>query len=311
MLRKNGIFNFQFSIFKQIPMTKIQKIQTTLVFGLLFVAAIPVFAAEISFDSKIQEIGVGSQFEVNVFLNPEGEDINAIEGRIIFPEKIIELKEIKDGNSIVNFWIERPEINNGEILFSGIIPGGYIGNKGLIFSAVFYAKKQGKGFIEIREPKILLNDGQGTETKTEASVLEIAISPKAPSVLPLTKKDIEPPEDFLPEIASDQSVFEGKWFLVFATQDKVSGIGHYEVCEGKRKCVVAESPYLLENQNLDDEIVVKAIDKSGNERIVTLPAQKPAVWYKNYLILAIIILVIAVAYFIWRILWKKRKKRNF
>ncbi len=62
-------------------------------------------AAEISLDSKTKEIGVGSQFEVGFFLNTEGEDINAVEGKIIFPKTLLELKEIKDGNSIINFWI--------------------------------------------------------------------------------------------------------------------------------------------------------------------------------------------------------------
>lgn len=274
-----------------------------IVFAIFFITA-PVFAAEISLDSKTKEIGVGGQFEVAIFLNTENQDINAIEGKLLFSKDLFELREIKDGNSIINFWVEKPR-QTEEVVFSGIIPGGYTGNKGLLFSAVFYAKKEGKGFIEIRNPKILLNDGQGTETKTKASVLEITVSTKEPSILPPKKKDIEPPEPFEPIVTSDPTIFDGKYFLVFAAQDKSSGIDYYEVCEGKLQCVIAESPYLLQNQNLDEEIVVKAIDKSGNERIVTLPAQKPTVWYKNYLILAIIILVIAIAYLIWRILWKK------
>ena len=218
-------------------MTKIQKIKIILVTCLLSFVAVPAFAAEIFFDTKTQEIGVGSQFEAAIFLNTENQDINAIEGKLFFSKDLFELREIKDGNSIISFWVERPKANNGEILFSGIIPGGYIGNKGLIFSAIFYAKKEGRAFIEIRQPKILLNDGQGTETKTKTSALETVISSAAPLVLAPAKEDRDPPEDFLPEVASDLSIFEGKYFLVFATQDKGSGIDHYEVCEGKRKCV--------------------------------------------------------------------------
>ncbi len=271
-------------------------------------------AAEISIESKTQTIAVGQQFQVDILLNTENEEINAIEGKVIFPEDLLELKEIRDGNSIVNFWIERPKINsNNQIIFSGIIPGGYIGEKGLIFSAIFQAKDKKEGLIEIQEAKTLLNDGKGTEAKLKIFNFQFSIF-KQPSIpqTPISEiKDTEPPEDFEPQVASDPTMFDGKCFLVFATQDKGSGIDHYEVCEGKRKCIAAESPHLLKNQSLDEEIIVKAIDKSGNERAVTLPAQKPAVWYKkykNYLTLAIIILVMAIAYFVWKCLWRKRKK---
>ena len=303
-------------------MSKIQKIKIIIVVCLLLLPAVPIFAAEISFDAKIKEIAVGERFEVGVFLNTEEEYINAVEGKVIFPENLLELKEIRDGNSIVNFWIERPKIKSGpegeqvpygasnQIAFSGIIPGGYAGEKGLIFSAIFRVKNEGEGIIEIQEAKTLLNDGKGTEASLSISNLQFLISKQVPSPqIPISEiKDIEPPELFEPMISQDPEIFDGKYFLVFLTQDKGSGIDYYEVCEGKRQCVVAESPYLLQNQSLDREIIVKAIDKSGNERIVTLPAQKPAIWYKNYLILAIIILVIAIAYLMWKFLWRKNRR---
>lgn len=299
---RHSIFYFLFSKF-------LSRFSLVILFSIFYFITfyIPAFAAEVFLDSKTREIGVGSQFEVSVFLNTENEDINAIEGKLFFSQDTLEPREIKDGNSIVNFWLERPKPAE-EMVFSGITPGGYIGNRGLIFSAVFYAKKEGISSIEIREPKILLNDGQGTETKVKTSALQIVVSSAASSVLAPTSEDRDPPEDFLPQIAADPAIFDGKWFLVFATQDKGSGIDHYEVCEGKKQCVIAESPYLLKNQNLDEKIIIKAIDKNGNERIVTLPAQKPSVWYKNYLILAIIIILIATGYFVGKFLWRKYKR---
>lgn len=282
-----------------------------IIFAVVFLfSATSVFAAETFFETKNPEIRLGDKLEANFFLNTDNENINAIEGKIIFPEKLIELKEIKDGNSIINFWIERPKTSDGGILFSGIIPGGYSGKKGLILSVVFQSIQEGQGLVEARDIKVLLNDGEGTETGVTISNLQFVISKQAllPKPSLPEKKDIDMPEVFEPMVASDPTVFNGKYFLVFATQDKGSGIDRYEVCEGKRKCIVAESPYLLKNQNLDEEIVVKAIDKSGNERIITVSAQKPRLWYKNYAIPAIIILVIAIAYFVWKFLWTKRKK---
>ena len=291
-------------------MKQILKLKIIIFTATFLFSASSVFAAETFFETKNPEIRLGDKLEVNLFLNTDNEDINAVEGKVIFPEKLIELKEIKDGNSIINFWIERPKASGGEILFSGIIPGGYSGKKGLILSAVFQSIEEGRGLVEVRDIKVLLNDGKGTETRVTTSNLQFVISKQAPSskLSPPEKKDIDMPEAFEPAVANDPTMFDGKYFLVFATQDKASGIDHYEVCEGKRQCVIADSPHLLKNQNLDEEIIVKAIDKSGNERIVTLPAQKPAIWYKNYLILAIIILVIAIAYLMWKFLWRKNRR---
>ena len=78
------------------------------------------FAAELRVEIKNGEISVGEQFKVDVVLNAKGEELNAIEGSILFPDNLISLKEIRDGNSIINFWIERPKITNErKIDFSG------------------------------------------------------------------------------------------------------------------------------------------------------------------------------------------------
>ena len=292
------------------------KIQKYLIIAVLIFAAMPVFAAEVSFDTKIQEIKVNQLFEVSVFINTDEESINAIEGKITFPQDFLEVKKVNDGNSIINFWIDpvRNCVSNGvekpdEICFSGIVPGGYNDGQGLILSITFLAKKEGNGVIKFGEVKALRNDGQGTEAPLTISNFNFTVRETAKSTgqMPTVKEDRDLPEEFAPQIAADPAIFEGKWFLVFATQDKGSGIDHYEVCEGKRKCIVAESPYLLQNQNLDYEIIVKAVDKSGNERAVTIPVRFARAWYKDYAIIAILIIA-AFVYLIWKILWKKRRK---
>jgi len=298
--RKKYIFYFLFSIF----------CVGILLSTFCFLFSGSALAAEVSFDAKTQEIKTGQSFEVGVFLNTESENINAIEGILRFPADILEFKELNDGNSFINFWVERPSRRaENEIIFSGITPGGFNSEKGLILSAIFEARKEGVAKFEIDEARALRNDGTGSTATLTITPFEVVVSKEIPAEIPVLPKvrDIEKPESFVPEIAADTSIFEGKWFLVFATQDKGSGIDHYEVCEGKRKCIAAESPYLLQNQDLDEEIVVKAVDKSGNERVATIPAQKSHAWYKNYSLLVILIIV-AIAYLIWKILWKKRRK---
>lgn len=270
------------------------------------------WAANIFFEAENSDIQVGAKFEIGLFLNTEDQDINALEGKIIFPQDLLELKEIKDGNSIINFWIARPKVSNNEILFSGIIPGGYLGKKGLIFSTVFQAIKDGQGSIKIQDIITLLNDGKGTAAKTTTSNLQFAIF-KQLSVAqpePVPQNDTALPEVFEPIVANDPVIFNGKYFLVFTTQDKGSGISHYEVREGDGPFIVAESPYLLQNQSLDEEITVKAVDKSGNEKLVTLSSPRLHVWYKDYIIYVIIIIAIimAIAYLVWKTLAARRSK---
>lgn len=297
-------------------MKQILKFKIIIFIAIFLFSASSVFAAETFFKIKNSDIQAGDKFEAEFFLNTEDEYINAIEGKIIFPEKLFEVKEIRDGNSIINFWVERPKAKNGEILFSGIIPGGYgyLDKKGLIFSIIFQSIQEGAGLIETRDIKALLNDGKGTEANTKTSNLQIIArlsdgqgSKQAPaSPAAFGRMDFDMPESFEPKIASDPNIFDGKYFAVFATQDKGLGIARYEVCEGsKRKCATAESPYLLQNQKLNKKIFVKAVDKAGNERVAVLPSQKPPLWYENYFIISIIILGAIVAYRMARILWQK------
>ena len=261
-------------------------------------------AAELKLIAPMQKFGVNQQFQVDLLLDTEGEEINAAEVKIFFPGELLEMKEIRDGNSIINFWIERPKVEQAGIIgFSGIIPGGYQETKGFVFSVVFRAKTSGNGAIEIRDAKVLLNDGKGTPVNVKIPPFQFSISQEVPSVPPMVEiiKDTDPPEDFKPEIASDPNVFDGKWFLVFATQDKGTGIAYYAIRETRRKInikretdakwVEAESPYVLKDQKLRSWIYVKAIDKAGNERIAVLPPRYPLSWYENYLIWVIIILI--------------------
>jgi len=268
-----------------------------------------VFGAEISFDAKTQEISANQQFDAKVFINTDNEYINAIEGKIIFPQDLLEVKNINDGNSIINLWVEKPKnTGEGQITFAGIIPGGYNNSQGLILSITFLAKKEGSGTVEFNDMQTLLNDGKGTKTNATISNLQFTISQQnlvSEKISAIKIEDKKPPETFTPQIASNTAIFDGKWFLVFATEDKGSGVDYYEVQEGNRPPVIAESPYLLQNQNLDEKISVKAVDKSGNERIAIVPSPKISTWYYLF---AIIIGAMFI-YFIYKFLCKRRNMK--
>ena len=283
----------------------------------------PAEAASLNLVSPVSEIGVGQQFQVDLMLDAEGEIINAIEGEITFSKELLEIREIRDGDSIINLWVERPSIKpTGKVIFSGIIPAGFAGvlspyyegrRPGKIFSLIFTSKGEGEGTVNLENEKVLLHDGLGTPAKLGILNFEFRIlkrEVRIPDSGFLIPEDKEPPEDFKPEIASNQNVFEGKYFLVFAAQDKGSGIDRFEVKETRNKkqgtWIEAESPYLLRDQKLKSYIYVKAVDKAGNERIAVVEPRYLMRWYEFPLAWIIIVIAGIIAYLIWRKLKNKR-----
>ncbi len=120
-------------------------------------------AAELFFETKNREVGLNSQFKVDILINTQGEEINAIEGSVVFPWGFFGVKEISDGNSIINFWAQKPKlVLDNEIIFSGIVPGGYKGSNAKLFSIIFQSLKEGNATIDFSGLKVLLNDGNGT-----------------------------------------------------------------------------------------------------------------------------------------------------
>ena len=284
------------------------------IFSLGFILPQMVFAAQISFDARTAQAQVGKSFEVTLFVNTEQENINAFEGKVTFPNDLLNLKEIRDGNTIVNFWIEKPKAQDNIIVFSGVTPGGFNGKKGLIFSVIFEAKKEGVVKFEVNDARILRNDGIGSVAVLSVVPLEMVISKGTQIEIPAIPKieDRERPESFVPEIARDESVSSGKLFIVFLTQDKASGIDHYEIKESRQKIMtffsrwrVAESPHVLKDQELRSYIFVKAIDKAGNERTAKIPPKNPLRWYDNYENWIIIILGLIIVYAIKKFLWRR------
>ena len=268
-------------------------------------------AAEIRLDTNNAQIGVGDEVAVDVMVN-ELESINAIEGSVVFPKDLLEVIEIRDGNSVINFWITAPEVNDqGTITFSGITPGGFSGVSSRLFSIVFLAKQEGLAKIALQDFNALANDGQGTQIPITVRDVNITIKPGDSSVHKEDIKDTEPPEYFYAYIGQDESLFEGQYFLTFSTQDKNSGISHYEVREGVwRFFALAESPYLLKYQSLDRDIFIKAIDNKGNEQLSILKATNGSMWYDNSVIRNLILLLVIALGLFWA-LWKPLRKIRF
>ncbi len=294
------------------------EIKNHLLIVLFLFIATPVFAVDLFFEAKMNKVKVGEQFEVKLFINTPGESVNAFEGKIIFSNDLIKVKEILDGNSMINFWIDKPKVQNGAVVFSGITPGGFQGNNGLFFSIIFEAKSEGVVNFGISDAKVLRNDGAGSEAVLVIMPFKMIIFPEVSATISevIKVKDTEPPESFVPKVAKDETIFGGSWFVVFATQDKGYGVDHYEVKEMRQgifgifsKWIFAESPYVLRDQDLRSFIFIKAVDKAGNIRVEKISPQNLSQWYENYENWVIIVVGLIVFCIIKRFLWKRYLKK--
>ena len=281
-------------------------------------------AAKLYLEPAEGEYQPGDVFIVDIKIDTKGECINTIEANLSFSQDILKADNFSQGQSIITIWVESPEISqeSGLISFSGGIPGGYCGRipgdpgpSDLLGKIIFRIPgmtvgdpKENSAEIKfLNTSQVLLNDGLGTKAKltTQGAVFEIIEKIESPrdEWQEEIKKDTILPEPFQIEVRQEPSIFEGKYFIIFQTLDKQTGIDYYKVKEGEKDWKQIEGPYLLEDQALQSIIRVKAVDKAGNERIAEyLPPEikKPFPWW--------IVILITFGIIIWGI-WQKILKK--
>jgi hypothetical protein len=262
-------------------------------------------ATMLYFEPGTADYHPGDTFIVNVRIDTQGECINTIQTNLAFSNDILVVKDLAIGSSIISVWINTPGFSNktGSISFAGGIPAGYCGRlpgdpgeSNLIGKIIFQVKDQTENHeaeVEFLESsQVLLNDGLGTRAELTTKKAVFSILAGIPGV-PREEWQIElsndkiPPDPFVIEINRDPSIFEGKYFIIFSTTDKQTGLDYYEVKEGEGGWKRAESPYLLEDQSLESAIKVRAVDKAGNERIAEYvpPKKQPSPYWIIILVL--------------------------
>ncbi|MBX4186999.1 MAG: hypothetical protein KW802_01925 [Candidatus Doudnabacteria bacterium] len=136
-----------------------------------------------------------------------------------------------------------------------------------------------------------LNSHEGSSNWQEASVYRIQI-------------DATPPEEFIPTISSDESVYDGSSFVSFSTLDKTAGISHYKARNGLfgiTKTVI--SPLKLKKPIVGDKIQIVAVDLAGNSRVeyISFPG------YISERMFTLIILLIGLGGLAWY--WYKKRSQ--
>ncbi len=289
----------------------ILRIQFGIGLAILLLFPFASFAAELRLNTDRVDVRVGEEFIVEAVLFAEGA-VNAVEGEITFPEDMLVAKEVRDGNSSVNFWIENPHLESpGKIIFSGITPGGVRGVNNLLFSIVFEAKKTGAAAISVQYAKALQNDGKGTKISLALSDTAVEITMGDSNPRQEAMKDVAPPEPFVLSVARDASIFEGNWFIVFTASDKGSGVFRYEIKEyrsGQFSFLIpwrnVTNPHVLSDQALKSYVMVRAIDGAGNARVSEIDPVNTLAWNEyglHWLIFTGMLCTIAyTAFKLWR-----------
>lgn len=270
-------------------------------------------AAEIRLEASKVEVKTKEEFIIHVIAQ-SNETINAIEGTLSF-SSMVEIIEVRDGNSSLNFWIEKPHLTSMDTLeFSGITPGGFAGVNNHLFSLVMRAKEEGIASVIVTKGKALKSDGRGTEEELVFRNTNVSITRGDGNIRKEVLKDVTPPEYFTPIIGHDPSLYNDMWFVTFATQDKGSGISHYEIKEYRFRVAsfflpwkIIDTQYVLSDQKLKSRIFIRAVDSEGNIQIAEINPTYPFTRYQYILYWTIMISVLVLMLCAILKIWKSKK----
>ena len=275
-------------------------------------------AATLSFDPQDNTVGLSTSFDVGLRLDAAA-PVNTVSVSIVFPQNLTPV-DVSDGNSIINFWVDKPTYNEGKrtLTFSGIIPGGYTGTGGRLLLLKLKADAPGLATVTVDTDHSVVYRNTPDAVADSLTVRPLTLSIETgKNNLPNPIPDNAPPESFSPSLVRiPDELGHEQTAVVFATQDKGSGIDHYEVRETPSDAwfsndaawQTAESPHLLRDQDLHSTIEVRAFDKEGNERTETILAPYPNPWYATGTFDLLITLAVILLVYAFGIL--KRKKQS-
>ncbi|MFH1656966.1 MAG: cohesin domain-containing protein [bacterium] len=139
---------------------------------------------------------VGSTFDVGIFVNTGGEDINAVEVNLKFDPAKLQIASPTAGKSFIEVWVAQPAYSNtqGIMSFIGGIPSpGINTSAGLVSTVTFRVISPGETLLSFLDStKVLRNDAAGTNvltSKGRAAYRLLIPPPEGPKVFSLTHSD--------------------------------------------------------------------------------------------------------------------------
>lgn len=269
-------------------------------FYLLALLVLPLSSYGATFHfSGVQNIPQGGEGVLVFNVDTLNEKINAVSGEILIPGGV-EIQKILTGGSVIVLWLEKPTFSGNKIVFSGMTPGGFQGNKEL-FSLVVRPTTGYPIPFTLSGLEAYKNDEEGTAIETTAQTF--VLRPSSGDGTQVTFDDQIPPEVFVPVIATDPALFDGKPFVSFVAQDKGVGVARYEWASSylfspdESDWKPAESPLPLSQGLLWQKIHIRAVDALGNATEVSIGAKRhyALIWFGGIIGLLVLCVLFSFA----------------
>lgn len=168
-----------------------------LLFAFCYLLAPQVQAATLSISPASGTYTTGDTIEIQVNIDTEGEEINALQGVLSYPTDMLQgVGDISYSTPpLINIWVVEPEFNNGTVNFVGGIIAGFTGT-GNIFNASFRVLDAGDILLRISDAVVLTHDENPTdvfESAQDANYIAVGppVEPEPEPVEP--GEPVEPP----------------------------------------------------------------------------------------------------------------------
>lgn len=290
------------------------------------ISVLSVHAAELNFSPPKLIEETESTYAIDLNLDTQGDNINVLEASLNYSVQNFNLKNILTGDSIVNFWIKKPETQNNLIHFVGYIPAGYFGSKGKVITLVFQPKTESTildiGIINDKgnPSRVFLNDPLATEKNIGANHYSFNLFSGREEMSTANIVDVEKPEPFIVTISQSSLLPINNVFVIFNTNDTGSGIDHYEMAQAdlasdfsnnkSLKWQIVESPVTLNISQAKRFLAIKAFDKSNNVELSVLdlkPSKTQALSQNPFTVSLILFIIIGTVSFSCYRRFKKNK----
>ncbi|MCK4918588.1 MAG: hypothetical protein KAS02_02285 [Candidatus Pacebacteria bacterium] len=148
----------------------------SIIFTIAFLTSLNITeAATLYLLPEYKNIDIGQEFFVDVKVNSENDFINAVQSTISFPSNIIEILSIDKHESVFNFWIDEPDIEENEITFIGGTAKGVSGDSLQIIRIQCKSIGAGIASVNISKSVITANDGKGTNILSTIEKTDIEV----------------------------------------------------------------------------------------------------------------------------------------
>lgn len=275
---------------------------------LMLLAPHVLFAAQLTFKTVPHTAAGGGATVVEVRIDPQSHEVNAVEGVINFQGAASDALSVnvETGGSVLALWPTPPRYLSGEkaIRFVGGVPNGFH-EEGLLFRLRLSSSLAGgEAIVSLIDGVAYLNDGKGTAEAIPPLAMSVTLDQQRPDTVTQTSPDTVPPQFDAVEMGRDPDAYDGKYFISFYATDDISGVARYEVKEGQAVTDISDGVYVLKDQKRTTPITITAYDQAGNSATIEISARLD--WAKNVIIISVFIIILL---FVFRYGYKKFIKK--